>query len=423
MRDRCKELGTPISIAAIRGWLKPTFSSTFQHVTDEGYPLGTLENFRVLISRLGIVIRYNVIKKSVEILVPGTSFSLDNKDNVALAHILSECAKVRMPSTHAIQFVLCVADENQYNPVLSWIESRPWDGISRLEDFYATVVSDAPIKATLIRKWLVQCAAAACMPYGISAQGVLVFSGAQNLGKTTWFQNLAPQALDVVLTGHSLDTRNKDSVFTAVGHWIVELGELDATFKKSDIAALKAFITQPTDKLRRPYAAVESHMPRRTVLGGSVNEPDFLSDPTGNRRFWTVAVEAFKFDHGVDMQQVWAEVLLLAQGGEGWSLDKVELDQLSVHNEDFTAPDVWVERVTTTFAWANAPTDGTGWQEATATQIAALCGQAQVGSGDCRRISQAVRKLNGNRSRLLDGVRRLWIPTESGGQVGFEDLS
>ena len=422
MRDRCKDLGTPISIATIRGWLKPKFTSTFSHVTDEGYPLGTLENFRVLISRLGIVIRYNVIKKSVEILVPGTSFTRDNKDNAAMAYVLSACAEVRMPSQHAIQFVLCVADENQYNPVLSWIESKPWDGVSRLDDFYATVVSDAPIKATLMRKWLVQCAAAACMPHGISAQGVLVFSGAQNLGKTTWFQNLAPAALDVVLTGHSLDTRNKDSVFTAVGHWIVELGELDATFKKSDIAALKAFITQPTDKLRRPYAAAESQMARRTVLGGSVNEPDFLSDPTGNRRFWTVAVEAFKFDHGVDMQQVWAEVLLLAQGGEGWSLDQVELDQLSVHNEDFTVVDVWAERVTTAFAWANAPTDGTGWQEVTATQIAAICGQPNVSNGDCRRISKAVRKLNGNQVRKTNGVQLLRIPTEQGGECGFEDL-
>ena len=426
MRDQCKLLGTPLSIATIRGWLKPAFTSTFPHVTDEGYPLGTLENFRVLISRLGIVIRYNVIKKSVEILVPGTSFTRDNKDNAAMAYVLSACAEVRMPSQHAIQFVLCVADENQYNPVLSWIESKPWDGISRLEDLYATVVSDSLIKPMIMRKWLVQCAAAACMPDGISAQGVLVFSGAQNLGKTTWFKNLAPVALDVVLTGHSLDTRNKDSVFTAVGHWIVELGELDATFKKSDIAALKAFITQPTDKLRRPYAAAESQMARRTVLGGSVNEADFLSDPTGNRRFWTVAVEAFKFDHGVDMQQLWAEVLVLAQGGEGWSLDRAEFDQLSTHNEDFTVVDPWSERVATTFAWANTPATadcGTGWQEVTATQIAALCGQPNASAYECRRISQAVRKLNGDRARKSNGVQLLRIPTEAGGQCGFEDLS
>ena len=37
--------------------------------------------------------------------------------------------------------------------------------------------------------------------------------------------------------------REKDSVMQCVRNWIVELGELDATFRKSDIASLKSFIT------------------------------------------------------------------------------------------------------------------------------------------------------------------------------------
>ncbi len=171
-------------------------------------------------------------------------------------------------------------------------------------------------------------------------------------------------------------------------------------------------------------------MARRTVLGASVNEPDFLSDPSGNRRFWTVAVESFQFDHGVDMQQLWAEVLVLARAGEVWSLSASEMAQLNVHNEDFTIIDVWTERVTTQFAWAN--TSGasvgqigntTGWQEVTSTQIAAMCGQLNVSSGDCRRITAAVKKLNGNRGRKSNGVQLLRIPADAGWQGGYEDLT
>ena len=66
---------------------------------------------------------------------------------------------------------------------------------------------------------------------------------------------------------------------------IVELGELDATFRKSDIASLKSFITSDRDVLRRPYARLESEFVRRTVFLHRLTQSSFLHDPTGNRRF------------------------------------------------------------------------------------------------------------------------------------------
>ena len=51
---------------------------------------------------------------------------------------------------------------------------------------------------------------------------------------------------------------DKDSVKQAVSFWITELGELDDTFKKSGASALKAFLTQDNDVLRRAYARKES---------------------------------------------------------------------------------------------------------------------------------------------------------------------
>ena len=112
---------------------------------------------------------------------------------------------------------------------------------------------------------------AAAAPAGVATQGVLTFSGAQGIGKTTWIMRLMPRKLDVILTGHTLDTKNKDSVYLALSNLICELGELDATMRKSDIAALKAFVTQQEDKLRRPYMAKESEFVRRTSFCATVN--------------------------------------------------------------------------------------------------------------------------------------------------------
>ena len=56
---------------------------------------------------------------------------------------------------------------------------------------------------------------------------------------------------------------------------IVELGELDATFRKSDIASLKSFITSDRDVLRRPYARLESEFARRTVFLHRLTQSNF----------------------------------------------------------------------------------------------------------------------------------------------------
>ena len=55
----------------------------------------------------------------------------------------------------------------------------------------------------------------------------------------------------VIKLDHHLDTGNKDSQITAICHWIVEIGELDSSFRK-DIARLKGFITSDRDKVRKP---------------------------------------------------------------------------------------------------------------------------------------------------------------------------
>lgn len=409
IRDRAKELQVRLSITLIRQWLKPATNSAFQHLTEEGYPLCTLENMRTLLSRLGYLIRYNVIKKSIEVLIPGAAFTRDNRSNASIAVIYSECEKVRMSTKFVAQFLIKIADENQYNSVLTWMESQPWDGVSRLEDFYATVRSSAPIKKKLMRKWLVQCVAAAANPDGIANQGILTFIGPQNIGKTTWFQRLAPPELDVVLTGHTLDTKSKDSIFIALSHWIVELGEVDATMRKSDISALKSFITQTVDKLRRPYAATESEFSRRTVFGASVNDSQYLHDPSGNRRFWSLEADGFVLNHTVDMQQLWAEVLLLYRAGERWYLDQNDVAELNEHNADYTVVDPIDERLGQGFDWAAQPVH---WVWMTATQALQRCGIKDPTKANTIAASIALKKLNGAQRKKVNGRIVFAVPAD-----------
>jgi len=313
-------------------------------------PRETIDNLVEICNRLGVVIRYNVISKEVEILTPDSRYSVDNNQNASLAWLVSQCAKFDFPTGKVLQFITEIADHNQFNPVKNWIESKAWDGIDRLEALSKSLGSmNEELTHLLLTKWMVGAVEAAYSPSGVDNSSVLVLQGAQNAGKTSWFWSLTNYNREIAKESIILNPADKDSVMGATSIWLAELGELDATFKRADIAALKAFITKSTDALRKPYAVSISKYPRRTVFFASVNELKFLSDDT-NRRFWTVECGPnLNPKHGIDIQQCWAQVLQIYNDGGTWKLTRDELITLNDHNENYRAQDPIEERIMSTY--------------------------------------------------------------------------
>jgi putative DNA primase/helicase len=303
-------------------------------VNGNGRFLNTKENVRGVLTVEQIAVVYNVIKKRMEITVPHANFIADMKDESALIEIEDRCIQRGIPHQKVRDYLKLLAKE--FNPVKEWVESKPWDGISRLPQFMKTVTStDERLKELLMKKWMTGCMACAYEYQGVELEGILVFQGAQGLGKTLWFKNLAPRTSDWLLEGATLNPSDKDSVKQAVSHWIVELGEIESTFKKSDIDQLKAFVTKKTDELRLPYDRAFTTYQRRTAFYASVNAREFLTDTSGNRRFWVVPVTHINYNHGMDMQQVWAEVkeTLYNPNDRSWFLTSEERARLQDSNE------------------------------------------------------------------------------------------
>ena len=301
---------------------------------ERGRYLNTKGNVQGVMTLNGIKCAYNVIKKRMEILVPDSKFIQDMQDESALIEIEDRCIQMNIPHTKVRDYLKLLAIE--YNPVKDWMESRPWDGQSRLQAFLDSITSaDKSLKEMLMKKWLISCVAAACEPNGVSLEGILVFQGAQGLGKTLWFKRLADYDEGWLLEGATLNPSDKDSVKQAVSHWLVELGELQSTFKRSDMDQLKAFVTKRVDELRLPYDRAFTTYQRRTAFYASVNEREFLIDTTGNRRFWVIPVTGIDVNHGVDMQQLWAEVkeTMYREGQQNWFLSPDERAQLQESNE------------------------------------------------------------------------------------------
>lgn len=272
-------------------------------------PQSTLANFETLLNHYGISIRHNEMTKMTEIEIPGKTFHSDTEMNAKLTELQSLANKANMPDKMIMGFVTLVANKNAYHPVRDWIDSADWDGKDRLHKWYNSVVLaiDNPMKEVMMYKWALS-AAAALYHHNFSCEGVLTYQGLQAAGKTTSIDDLLPvQARNIWnKDGVIVDTKNKDTLLEALGFWITELGELDATFRKTDMEALKAFITRKTDTIRPPFERVANMYARRTVFYASVNEEEFLQDHE-NRRFWVLSVKEFKH-LTMDHQQFWAQL-------------------------------------------------------------------------------------------------------------------
>ena len=225
-----------------------------------------------MLNEYEILVHYNVIGKKSEIRIPGLVGCPDNADNSAHAHVVSLATLNGIAVSQVPIYLTAIGNANPYNPVAEWITSKPWDGTDRLQAFYDTLTTKegfpVDLKETLLYRWLLSAVAAVFMSNGFRCRGVLVLQGIQSLGKTYWVMSLVPDPLlreAVIKLDHHLDAANKDSIITAISHWIVEIGELDSSFKK-DVARLKGFTTADRDKVRIPYARGDSNYQRRTVF-------------------------------------------------------------------------------------------------------------------------------------------------------------
>ena len=299
-------------------------------LTNQGVSLqATVANFQVLLAAYNIRCSYDIIKKNQSVIMPGEQVCPDLQDNANYQSIISLCNKNNLPPGAADNLVNAIA-KNATNPVLDWVQSEAWDGTDRFKQMCQTIhvrPSYEAIKPVVMKIWFLQCIAALdagehspredALP---KYEYILVFQGLGGANKTDWISGLLPRKLrDYIKTSHHLAVGNKDSEKEAISYLITELGELDSTFRKSDISRMKAFTSRTHDSIRLPYERKPNNYPRRTSFIGSVNPFEFLMDETGNRRYLPLAVITAEPKHKVDLQQLWAQIHHeYLQGAQWW---------------------------------------------------------------------------------------------------------
>lgn len=251
-------------------------------------------------------------------------------DLILLKAFLSERYDFELPIAIIDEGVKAISYKNKFHPVREYLESLEWDGKPRLDTWlsdYAGVKND-PYTRACARKTL--CAAVArVMNPGCKFDHILVVEGTQDSGKSRLCEALGGDWYgDFVIDPH-----NKDTIQNLQGKWIVEMSEMEVT-RRSDVAALKAFITRRIDKARLAYLRLSAEFRRQSIFIGTINpEADnaWLKDDSGNRRFWPVEQHGIINVAGIKevRNQLFAEAVVKFREGEPLFMESKVLKNLA----------------------------------------------------------------------------------------------
>lgn len=257
---------------------------------------------------------YNCFTKNIEFRKAaewhrGPHLNWTDDDAIQYKAWLSEEQSFEIPTSVIHEAALVMASRFPYHPVKDYLNSLKWDGVPRVEDWlikYCGAANTQYVKA-ISEKVLVAAITRIFEP-GAKFDYVLVLEGEQGIGKSTLVNILAKKWFgDVVIDPH-----NKDTVDALQGKWIVEISEMECT-RRTEVNALKRFISCTVDRMRPAYARTTQDFPRQCIFIGTINPEcgrGYLRDVTGNRRFWPVNIKAVNYDKlKEDVDQLWAEAI------------------------------------------------------------------------------------------------------------------
>jgi predicted P-loop ATPase len=203
--------------------------------------------------------------------------------------------------------------------------------------------AENPLYSELLKRALVGAIRRVFNP-GCKHDWALVFQGKQGSGKSTFWRIMAG---DAWFTDSVTDVKNKDELMKLLGYWIVELAELERITNKKEDGDVKGFLSRQVDLFRAPYSSTMKAYPRACVVVGTVNQINFLKDPTGARRYGIIPavnqVDTAWLQANRDL--LWASAMVLYRKDYPSYLS-AELEALSEeNNKSFQNDDPWADGI------------------------------------------------------------------------------
>lgn len=211
-----------------------------------------------------------------------------------------------------------MAERNPFHPVLDYLSSLKWDGVPRVNEWLIRSgrAADTDYVRAVSALFLIAAVRRVTNPGCKFDEMIVLESGVQGLQKSTALRTLVPNDL-WFSDDLPLNVDAKQIVERTIGKWIIEASDLSG-MSPSKVEHLKAMLSRQVDgPVRMAYARLAVEQKRQFVIAGTTNSYNYLTDLTGNRRFWPIRIEIFDIpwirEH---RDQLWAEAYHREQSGE-----------------------------------------------------------------------------------------------------------
>lgn len=225
------------------------------------------------------------------------------------------------------------------NPVHEYFRNLPKvAGQNAITQLATTVtVKNGEYWVEYLTKWLVGVVANALSDVGCQNHICLVLTGEQGKFKTTWLDLLCPLSLKSYLFTGKIDPQNKDVLTLIAECLFINIDDQLKALNKRDENELKNLITTPAVKYRRPYDVYIEEYAHLASFMASVNGNDFLTDPTGSRRFLPFEVLSIEINDAkrINMNEVYSEAMFLLENGFRYWFNDSEIEELHRQSADF----------------------------------------------------------------------------------------
>ncbi|WP_209389792.1 VapE domain-containing protein [Chryseobacterium sp. RR2-3-20] len=342
--------------------------------------------------------RYNTVLGKLEFKTlkaykykPMTDFT----ENSILREILK--AKVKC-SINSLRNLLHSDYCEMYDPFEDYFNNLPEnsdekDYIELLADTITTTKQD--LWRVCFKKWFVAMVACVLDEKQVN-QTVIVFSGKQGLGKTTWIEKLMPKPLKEYIFSGTINPSNKDTLIHLAECMLINLDELE-NLNKTEIGSLKEIITKTHIRMRKAYGHNNENMPRRASFAGSVNTAQFLNDTTGSRRFLCFEVENIEYTHNIDINKVYAQAVSLYKSDFRHWFNQEEIKEINANNEQYQLRSPEEELLLTWFESAEKETAQYFLNTTQILQMITSRANLNISDASVNKLGKALRKHGYNR--------------------------
>ena len=279
------------------------------------------------------------------------------------------------------------------NPIQEYFKGLPLVDVSNSSPFSLKGIPHLA-SCVVVRnsgKWLVAVVANAMNNRECRNHTCLVLTGEQGKFKTTFLDLLCPSKLHGYSYTGKIYPQEKDTLTYIGQNLIVNIDDQLKALNKRDENELKNLITCPMVKYRMPYDKYVEEHPHLASFVASVNGNDFLTDPTGSRRFLPFEVLSIDIERAkaISIDNVYAEAKALLKSGFRYWFDDDEIAELYRESEDFQVQTAEMELLLRCF---EKPTEDESYSLMTTTEILTYLGIYTHQPLVAKRMGEALKK-------------------------------